>query len=258
VDLIALAAERYGLTPVFFGDEKEGPNLKGLAERLRERGIETLVVAGNPGALEVVAAALTLCVAFLGNDTGLAHLAAALGKPGVTIYGGGTWPSFEPWAAGTVGVVNPLPCFGCGWDCAFESSLCLEAIGVEDAAKALDLALSSVGRPVVVALQHRSPAELETISSASATYRAAQADRSQRLEVILDLQQSLRHADRLARLRRDLLLEAERERSQAGSERVEEITALELEIERLKAELEGLKLPQPGNLDVGVDGEEGK
>ena len=55
---------------------------------------------------------------YLGNDTGAMHLAAALGVPVTAVFGGGTWPRFVPAAVCGEAVVHPLPCFGCGWDCA--------------------------------------------------------------------------------------------------------------------------------------------
>lgn len=75
----------------------------------------------------------------VGNDTGLLHLSAAVGTPVVGIYGGGTWPRFVPAGPG-VALVNPLPCFGCGWDCAFGDAPCVKVIAVEDVAAAIEQA----------------------------------------------------------------------------------------------------------------------
>jgi ADP-heptose:LPS heptosyltransferase len=244
VAAISTVAGRHHLMPLLFGNETERDSLQGVAARLRHAGSDSIVFAGNRESWGTTAALLARCSAFFGNDTGLAHLAAALGTPGVTVYGGGTWPSFEPWASGTIGIVNPLPCFGCGWDCAFASALCLEAIEIADSVEALERALSGACGPKIVALQRRSQAELDTIASASSTYRVAQADRRRRYDVILDLQERLLRTHRVATLRRDLLLDAERRRSQDDAERSAEIAALKAEIKRLHRELDSLS---PGN-----------
>jgi len=74
--------------------------------------------------------------AVLGNDTGLLHAAAALQRPVVGVFGGGTWPRFIPAGPGAV-VVNPLPCFGCQWDCAFGDAPCISALAPAEVQQAL-------------------------------------------------------------------------------------------------------------------------
>jgi hypothetical protein len=74
---------------------------------------------------------------FLGNDTGPMHVAGAYGVPGVAIFGGGHWPAYKPWAAGAIGIVEQLPCFGCDWDCVLGHGLCVEAIGAGQVLEAL-------------------------------------------------------------------------------------------------------------------------
>jgi ADP-heptose:LPS heptosyltransferase len=140
IETTAQIAQHRQFVPVLFGDRSESPKLSAIAEQFRVAGVRAAVFAGEPQTLPTVAALLARCTAFLGNDTGLAHLAAALGVPGATMYGGGHWPAFEPWAPGTVGVVSPLPCFGCGWDCAFEKALCLDGLQTQDALAGFDQA----------------------------------------------------------------------------------------------------------------------
>jgi ADP-heptose:LPS heptosyltransferase len=226
IDVTAKIAETRGLVPILFGDRSEARDLAAIAEQLQLGGMRAVAYAGDPESLPTVVALLARCSAFLGNDTGLAHLCAALGVPGTTMYGGGTWPSYEPWAPGTVGVVSPLPCFGCGWDCAFEKALCLDGLDPQDALTGFDQALERAAEPRVLAIERRSPTEWETIGMASATFRAAQLDRNKRYDVIVGLENRLHQAERLIELQREMLLAAE-------AEKAEERTKHEAEIRRL-------------------------
>jgi ADP-heptose:LPS heptosyltransferase len=63
-----------------------------LAELLGERPIS--VVQGLK--LVELAAVLERCVLFLGNDSGITHLAAAVGTPTVAVFGGASRPIWEP------------------------------------------------------------------------------------------------------------------------------------------------------------------
>jgi hypothetical protein len=92
-----------------------------------------------------MSAILSRSVFFLGNDTGAMHLAAAIGRPVVAVFGGGTWPRFQPAARRAIALVNPLPCFGCGWDCPFGDAPCVLAVGMEDVQRALSGILARTG-----------------------------------------------------------------------------------------------------------------
>jgi len=63
----------------------EGPAEPGLARRVAEDLPAAYVAESLP--LDVVAGALSLCQGFVGNDSGMAHLAAGLDLPSVTLFG---------------------------------------------------------------------------------------------------------------------------------------------------------------------------
>jgi hypothetical protein len=150
-----------------------------------------------------VGALLRSCLGFIGNDTGLAHLAAAYGVPGVTIFGGGTWPAYAPWNAASIGLVAPLPCFGCYWDCAFGRGLCVEHVDVESACTALGEVIALADDvPRTIALERGTPAEREIIGLAARRYSQAQEDRNARLTSILRLRDVLERGIRLRSARR--------------------------------------------------------
>jgi heptosyltransferase-2 len=191
--VLATVRERFGGRVLVAGDQGESELLEDVARRCREAGLEPHVFAGrlaDAGALRTLVANAW---GYLGNDTGPAHLAAVHGVPGVTVYGGGTWPSYAPWAPGSAGVVHPLPCFGCFWDCAFGRAVCVEQIPVDAVAETLaSVVAAPVAPPLVREVATFGPQVLALISDASVTYRTAQVDRAARLEALLSQARKLR------------------------------------------------------------------
>lgn len=168
------------------GDQSERPALEAFAARCAEAGLEPHVFAGGLSSFGELSALIANAWGYLGNDTGLAHLAGAFGVPGTTVYGGGTWPAYAPWANGSVGVVHPLPCFGCYWDCAFGHALCVERIPAEPVRAALEAAVAAAGAPArVVEVATFAAETLAVMGDAAERYREAQADRAARLEALL-------------------------------------------------------------------------
>ena len=64
---------------------------------------------GKNGELPLLAALLKDAGLYVGHDTGAMHMAGAVGRPVVGIFGGGHWPRFRPSARQAVSVVQPLP-----------------------------------------------------------------------------------------------------------------------------------------------------
>lgn len=144
--VIRHAHERHALPTLLIGHESEREYLESLlalSVSLSPSLPPSVLYLGRSGSLPELTALLSLSTAFLGNDTGAMHLAAAVDVPVVGIFGGGTWPRFIPAARRGVAVVHPLPCFGCGWDCAFGDAPCLREITVADVTAALDATFAS-------------------------------------------------------------------------------------------------------------------
>jgi heptosyltransferase-2 len=135
---------------------------------------------------------------YIGNDAGLAHLGAAYDVPGVTIYGGGTWPAYAPWGTRSAGVVAPIPCFGCRWDCTFDHAYCIDAITVGDVVGAYtDVCGENAQEAFIVEREAYTPQERTLFAEASRRYREAQDDRAARFSGILRLRDLLeRYAQR--------------------------------------------------------------
>jgi len=83
------------------------------------------------------------------NDSGIAHLAAALRVPTVCIVGGGHFGRFLPYPeeahdAGirVVALHHPMPCFNCNWKCVypiryFDPAPCVSSVSVDAAWSAI-------------------------------------------------------------------------------------------------------------------------
>jgi hypothetical protein len=102
-------------------------------------GLETIAAAGLPdgvrryvithGDFALLAALLDSAGAYIGADTGPMHVAAALGRPTLGVFGGGFRAQrFLPIGPRTLAIRMPLGCYGCGWFCPFTEYLCLRQI----------------------------------------------------------------------------------------------------------------------------------
>lgn len=71
------------------------------------------------------AAVLASCRLAVGAETGLMHLAAAVGTPQAVLLGGGHFGRFAPYERGTSAACLPLDCYGCGWNCLYSRAHCV-------------------------------------------------------------------------------------------------------------------------------------
>ncbi len=202
-------AARLGATITLVGGDKDRADIEG-AVAAGFFGAEPAIVTGSPDDMPSVAARIASAAGYVGIETGLVHLAAAYGVPGATVYGGGYWPVYAPWAARSAGVIAPIPCFGCEWDCAFERPFCIEGVDVDGVVAAFDAAYADEsGRPVVSERDAYGPRERAIFEAAGNVHRAAQRDRAARLAAITRLRDLLgRYARRTRRRSRhaDVLL----------------------------------------------------
>ncbi len=80
-------------------------------------------------------AMINRCELFIGNDSGLSHLASALSVPTVTIFGPSSWKRGRPYGDKSVIVKSNLPCSPCSWlgvGIKCRTLKCLKEIRVED------------------------------------------------------------------------------------------------------------------------------
>jgi lipopolysaccharide heptosyltransferase II len=81
---------------------------------------------------------------FIGNDSGIAHIAAAVGTPSVVIFGSSNRVHWQPWARASAEVVfEDMPCQPChGYFCEkFDQPECIVRVPVEKVSAAIDRVL---------------------------------------------------------------------------------------------------------------------
>ena len=107
--LVPRLRSELGLTPILL----EGPEDTGVGELIRQHtDIAVLKLTGPPSE---AAAVLALCDLYVGSDSGLAHLAAAVGTPPVTLFGPARPDEVCPFGYRHLVVQTPAtcaPCFG--------------------------------------------------------------------------------------------------------------------------------------------------
>lgn len=121
-------AQTLPIHPVLFGGEGDRADCAAVLAALDCPG--TLVV-GEP--IAQAAAAMAHCAFYLGNDTGVMHLAAALGKPCVAVFSARDLPgAWYPYGGGHRVFRTPLPCDACfGNRCPLGTNECILRIGTE-------------------------------------------------------------------------------------------------------------------------------
>ena len=110
----------FGTKVVYSCGPGEGPSLDAVEQAAQEAGVRSIRRLEGVG-LGEFAAALAGARLFVGNDSGPAHMAAALGRPSVVIFGSsdsqiwGPWPRHDPKRPSRV-VQNFYPCNPCPGD----------------------------------------------------------------------------------------------------------------------------------------------
>lgn len=83
--------------------------------------------------LRQVAALMENATLYLGNDTGLLHLAIAVGLPSVAVVGGGEFGRFFPYGNTAPSIAfHQLDCYGCRWHCIYDEPYCITDISPQE------------------------------------------------------------------------------------------------------------------------------
>ncbi|MBI2887786.1 MAG: glycosyltransferase family 9 protein [Chloroflexi bacterium] len=114
VELGRLLVQRLGATLVLVGGKEEEALARHLARTL---GPSVIDLAGRT-TLRQLGAVLRACDLFVGNDSGVMHLATAVGTPVVALFGPSNHRAWGPWTPGRAGAPAlvlraPLPCSPC-------------------------------------------------------------------------------------------------------------------------------------------------
>lgn len=132
--------QQKNIFPIVFG----GPDDQELGDRLINAWGRGANAAGSLSVREA-AGALKECDAYIGNDTGTMHLAAAVGTRCVAIMAAIDWPGhWNPYGAGHIVLRRTVPCEGCLLRvCAREDMRCLKEISVKAVLDACHILLES-------------------------------------------------------------------------------------------------------------------
>lgn len=143
---------RHGGVVVLTGTSAE----EALAEEVRAgvRRREGVVPAAGRLGVRALAALCERASLVVSNDTAPVHLASALGKPVLGLYGPNTPVLYGPLSAGSVAFYHRTPCSPCLTNFNYKTSLCrmpvcIRSITVEEVAEAADrvMAAAAAGRP---------------------------------------------------------------------------------------------------------------
>jgi ADP-heptose:LPS heptosyltransferase len=125
-----------GLAPIAIVSPKDGEVIEALAKQSSVR-----VIGLSELTLPEVTALASRARLFVGNDSGIAHIAAAAGAPCLVIFGSSNVVHWRPWATQPNEVVREeMPCQPChGYFCAeFEKPECILRVPVERVVGAID------------------------------------------------------------------------------------------------------------------------
>lgn len=136
--LAAWSAKR-GRRFLCIGTESERESIAGVREAMRARGESAAEwIGADHASVEALVGLIAASAGYVGRDTGPMHLAAALGKPVLAVFGGGTWPRFLPAVDPSVSITVGVPCIGCGWRCHLSDSYCIKDVPVAAVLAAAD------------------------------------------------------------------------------------------------------------------------
>ncbi len=187
---IAWLQREHKLKVLLMGHRSEESIVQEVADLVVQEGLPRPPVwISEDGEIPLMGALLAPARFYFGNDTGPMHLAAALGVPVVGIFGGGFWPRFRPVGRQAVSVVQPMPCFGCLWDCQFGDAPCVKTLSLAEVQSGVTRLLQAGTAPLDVVVEARNLSEqtLQFVAAVTPRYRKLQDDRLDRQHKIEEL-----------------------------------------------------------------------
>jgi lipopolysaccharide heptosyltransferase III len=135
--------DTHGIAPVV----DLGPDEREIRREVREHLEPVAVVFDSLGLRELIAL-LAGARLFVGNDTGPTHIAAALARPCVVVFGSSSSVYWRPWGTEHRVVQNDFPCNPCKGDrCyAFGEPRCILSVTVDQAREACEQVLAATER----------------------------------------------------------------------------------------------------------------
>jgi peptidoglycan hydrolase CwlO-like protein len=142
-EMLRYLANEKGRGILLLGGEPERASLEALRESSGV-GERVGVAVGDMEALRDVRRLLgltSMAEGYIGRDTGPMHIAAALKRPVVAVFGAGMWPRFVPQVTPSYSMAVGVPCASCGWHCHLEESVCVKRVPVSEVMGAVDAIL---------------------------------------------------------------------------------------------------------------------
>ncbi|MGA2114501.1 MAG: glycosyltransferase family 9 protein [Bryobacteraceae bacterium] len=202
--------DEFGMSLLFIGTPDENEAVTEILALMGGGAAHCVNTCNAPPALDLLPGILDQSRGYLGKDTGPMHIAAALQKPVIAVFGGGTWPRCIPAADSGAAVTCAVPCSGCGWNCHFDESHCVKDVPVELVIQSLRSAvagserfrtimvepdimkLKEMGREAATVARARLRRLNGELTRVRAAAQASQAEVNGLHEIIRDLQQQLR------------------------------------------------------------------
>ncbi len=138
-EVLSTWARERGRKFLLVGHQTEAKVAAAVREAMGDQAGSAVLWSGRgDGDLDVLIGLTALSSGYVGRDTGPMHLAAAMGKPVLAVFGGGTWPRFLPQVDPSVSLAVGVPCIGCGWTCHLPQSYCIKEVPVSHVLGAMD------------------------------------------------------------------------------------------------------------------------
>lgn len=137
--LVPILTDHPDLAVLALGTEKERALSQDILDRLPA---DALNLCGAVS-LRVCAALMGRARVGVGAETGLAHMAAAVGLPHAVVLGGGHFGRFMPYSPLTFSAVLPLDCFLCDWRCIHPRHHCVKDLDPAVLSEAVRRALAA-------------------------------------------------------------------------------------------------------------------
>ncbi len=138
-EVLKLWALRHGRKFLLIGQDSEAETARKVRTLMGDQAAAAAEWFGRgEGDLDVLLGLVARSSGYVGRDTGPMHIAAAMGKPVLAVFGGGTWPRFVPQVDPSVALTVGTPCAGCNWVCHLPESYCIKDVPVQAALAAME------------------------------------------------------------------------------------------------------------------------
>ena len=128
---------------VFLGNSDDLMYIENIVKLIGSK--DSVRVFAGRASLRQTLALINECDLFLGIDSGPMHLADALGKPIVVLFGPGNEKLFSPSNSEYTIIKKDIGCGPCSMSrCKFSSNICMEAITVEEVWEAIEMRIKTL------------------------------------------------------------------------------------------------------------------